>query len=102
MKIEEIVLREIIDYNWFERFFFGKGCFFIDIYKSNIVKLGYYVKLCVTVGKYLKDELFVYNLISIFQCEFICKNKNYISYNVYKFKDIYYKMIPFFYKYKIE
>jgi len=44
----------------------------------------------------------VHNLISIFKCGFIYKNKNYISYNVYKFKDIYYKIIPFFYKYKIE
>jgi hypothetical protein len=54
------------------------------------------------VGKHLKDELFVHNLISIFQCGFIYKNKDYICYNVYKFKDIYYKIIPFFYKCKIE
>ena len=41
-----------IDYHWFAGFFSGEGCFFVGIYRSKIIKTGYYVKLCIRVGQH--------------------------------------------------
>ena len=100
-KRDKIILPENINYDWFAGFFTGEGCFFIDIFKSKMTKLGYCIRLRITIGQHSRDELLVNKFVSIFQGGFIYKSKNYISYSVSKFEDIYDKLIPFFNQYKI-
>jgi len=66
-----------------------------------MTKLGYCIRLRITIGQHSRDELLVNKFVSIFQGGFIYKSKNYISYSVSKFEDIYDKLIPFFNQYKI-
>lgn len=100
----EIDIPKNINYYWFSGFFSGEGYFFIDIFKSKTVKVGYCIRLHIIIRQHFRDKLLINNFKNIFESGSIhtYKNMNYISYDISKFKDIITKVIPFFYKYKIE
>lgn len=93
-----------INYSWFAGFFSGKGCFFIDIFKSKTSRLNYSVRLKVIIGQHSKDELLISNLISSLNCGTVAKhvNRKFITYTVNKFEHIYSIIIPLFNQHKIE
>ena len=99
----EVNIPANIDPNWVVGFFSGEGCFFIDIYKAIDCKTGYYVRLRATVNQHSRDEILISKLINILDYGFVTKHtkKKVITFVVYRFDNIYNKIIPFFNKYPI-
>ena len=92
-----------IDYQWLAGFTSGDGCFYICICKDTGYKIGYSVKLRVSLIQHSRDEILIKHLINILDCGYTYKhpNENIIRYIVTKFEDINEKIIPLFKKYKI-
>jgi hypothetical protein len=93
----------IIDYNWFAGFFSGDGCFFIDVFKSKTSKMNYAIKLRVLIGQHSRDNLLINALVNILGYGTVSKHstRNFVTFTVAKFEDVYGKMIPLFNQYKI-
>ena len=106
IKIErpKVFLPNIIDYNWIAGFTSGDGCFQINLYKSKTHKLGYSVKLEVKVTQHSRDELLIKHLVNTLDCGIISKRftEKIVDFKVYKFEDIYNKIIPLFNKHNIK
>jgi LAGLIDADG endonuclease len=103
VKRSKVNIPNIIDYNWIAGFFSGEGCFFIDIYKATDCKMGCYVRLRASVSQHSRDEILINNLINRLNCGFVTKHthKKNVTYVIYRFEDIYNKIIPIFNKYPI-
>lgn len=86
---------------WLAAFTSAEGCFLIRIYKSK-TKLGMAVKLVFQLTQHNRDEQLMRSLIKYFDCGNIYKDREAFKYQVEKFSDIYNKIIPFFYKYRIQ
>lgn len=93
-----------INYNWIAGFISGDGCFSIGIYKSNTHKAGYSVRLEITFTQHIRDEILFNNIKNVLECGYIYinSNRNSIDLRISNLEDTYYKMIPMFYKHKIE
>lgn len=100
----KVNLLNIIDYNWIAGFYSGEGCFFIDISKSKTHKIGYSIVLRILVSQHLRDNLLISSLMNRLGSGIVVKhsNKNAMTLSIYKFQDIYNKIIPIFREYKIE
>ena len=92
----EIIIPKNINYNWLAGFFSGEGCFFIEIYKTN------YLRLRILINQHSKEKLLISNFIHILNCGSVTSLNNFVVFSVSNFKDIFEKIIPFFQKYKIE
>jgi hypothetical protein len=93
-----------INNNWLAGFFSGEGCFKIDISKSNTCKTGYAIRLHITIVQHIKDEILMNNIKNSLSLGSIYKYpyENTIRLEIFKFEDIYFKMIPLFKKYNIQ
>lgn len=92
----KIIIPKNINYNWLAGFFSGEGCFFIEIYKTN------YLRLRILINQHSKEKLLINNFIHILNCGSVISLNNFVVFSVSNFKDIFEKIIPFFQKYKIE
>jgi hypothetical protein len=65
--------------------------------------MGCYVRLRASVNQHLRDEILINNLINRLNCGFVTKHthKKVVTYVIYRFEDIYNKIIPIFNKYPI-
>ena len=93
--------KQIIDPNWLAGFTSAEGCFYINIFKSKSSKIGDAVKLEFQLTQHSREEDLMKNLIKLFHCGGIYKNRDAFYFRVIKFSDITDKIIPFFKKYKI-
>ena len=93
-----------INYNWIAGFMSGDGCFSIGIYKSDIYKTGYRVKLQIIFTQHSRDEVLFNKIKNILGCGFIIKHskRNAIDLRISKFEDTHKIMIPIFNKYGIK
>ena len=93
-----------IDNNWLAGFFSGEGCFKIDISKSNTCKTGYAIRLCISIVQHTKDEILMNNIKNTLGLGSIYKYsyENTVCLQIFKFEDIYFKIIPLFKKYNIQ
>jgi hypothetical protein len=93
-----------IDYDWFAGFFSGDGCFYIEITKSKTSIINYTVRLRALIGQHSRDELLIDALANILGYGTIYRNlnRNFSTFTVSNFKDIYNKLIPMFSEDKIE
>lgn len=88
-----------IDPYWFAGFFSGEGCFYVKYSKHPYFN----VRLNISVGQLIKDKILINSFVSFLdcgQCKIILQ-KDFIEFYVSNYKDIYYKVIPFFKKYPI-
>lgn len=93
----------IISYNWIAGFISGDGCFYINIYKSRSSKIGYSVKLIISITKHSKDELLMNNIARALKCGYVYKySNNSVVYMISIFEDIYNKIIPLLNKHPIK
>lgn len=81
----------------------AEGCFKVIVSKSLTIKSGYRVALAFQITQHSRDEKLMGSLITYFDCGYLDKDPRgpYLNLTVYKFKDIYDKIIPFFKKHKI-
>lgn len=100
----KIIIPSNIDYNWIAGFFSGEGCFHVYIGKRKDMKTGYAVHLLLYINQHSRDEVLINRFKSIFGCGYTFNHSsgNAKVFSVTNFKDIYYKIIPLFKKYKIE
>lgn len=92
-----------IDYDWLAGFFSGDGCFYIEINKSKTI-INYTVRLRALIGQHSRDELLIDALVNILGYGTIYKHlsRNFATFTVSNFNDIYTKLIPMFSEHKIE
>ena len=91
----KVNLPTIINYYWIAGFISGDGCFYINILKSKDSKVGYAVKLRISITQHSKDELLMNNIAKTLKCGYVYKHsKNGVVFMIYTFKDIYNRMIP--------
>lgn len=91
-----------LNYYWLAGFTTGEGSFLICIHKSSTYKLGYFVRLRVSITQHYRDELLMNYLVKVLKCGNIYSNKATVQFQVSNFNDIIHKMIPFFHLYEIE
>ena len=96
-----VALPKIIDPNWISGFTSGDGCFHVRFKKSTKSKLGVQVSLLFKITQQERDKELMKSLIDYFNCGSINKNSTWIDYTVIKQEDLFFKIIPFFEKYKI-
>lgn len=96
--------RSVVDFdkighpNWLVGFVDGEGCFYV---KPN--KLSFDVVM--SISQHSRDELLLSKIISYLGCGIIEKpitRSNQTTFVVYKFNDIYEKIIPFFFNYPLQ
>ena len=95
--LRPLVVNTIIqDGNWLSGFASGEGCFKVIVKKSLTTKLGYNVGLAFQITQHSRDEKLMESLISYFGCGNLDKDPRgpYVNFIVYKYKDIYEKIIP--------
>lgn len=93
-----------INYGWFAGFFSGDGCFYIEITRSKTSIINYTVRLRALIGQHYRDELLINALANILGYGTIYKHltRNFATFTVSNFNDIYNKLIPMFSEHKIE
>lgn len=91
-----------IDYNWIAGFFTGEGCFSVSIYKPNKNNSHCNVLLRITISQHYRDKLLINSLKETLGCGIVYEHsRNAVTLTIYRFKDIYSKIIPLFNKYHI-
>lgn len=93
--------QKILDPNWLAGFTSGEGCFSLRLKNSPRYKLGYQVMLTFKFTQHIRDKELLESIINYLNCGFTYSNLNDIQYTVFKFEDIFNKIIPFFDKYNI-
>ena len=87
----------IPDPNWIAGFTSGEGSFIINIFKGR-TKIGWIVKLEFKLTQDERDELLMKNLINLFECGGVFRDRIAFNFRVTKLDDIVNKIIPFFKK----
>jgi hypothetical protein len=83
-------------------FISGDGCFYVNILKSKDCKLGYSVKLRVSITQHSKDELLLNSIANALKCGYVyIHSKNGVVFMVSTFEAIYNIIIPLLNKNKI-
>lgn len=87
--------------NWLVGFIDGEGCFYVST-RKNKSKLG--VGMIFSISQHSRDHLLTSKIISYFNCGIIEKPKGRfeVRFVVYKFKDIFVKILPFLKKYPLQ
>ena len=86
--------------NWLVGFVDGEGCFYVNTKKAKS-KLGIQVISTFFISQHSRDELLLSKIIDYLGCGSIEKSSTRIDetkFIVYKFSDIFDKVIPFFFK----
>ena len=96
--------QEIPDPYWLAGFTSGEGSFVIRIEKSLTHLLGFQILLRFTLSQHYRDKQLMESLIKYLNCgniEKVSTRSGIVTFVVYKFHDIFEKIIPFFQKYQI-
>lgn len=93
----------IPDFNWISGFVSGDGNFFIDIFKSNSNKIGYQVKLRLSITQHSRDKDLL-ELIALYLNAGIVNihSENAFVFKITKLTDLTKKIIPLFEKNPIQ
>jgi len=103
------IARPIIDFegiphpNWLVGFIDGEGCFYVAT-KKNKSKLGIRVAMAFTISQHSRDYLLMSKIISYLSCGNVerPKGRSEVRFVVYKFNDIWVKILPLFKKYPLQ
>lgn len=84
-------------------FISGDGCFYVNITKSKYCKIGYSIKLRISITQHYKDELLMNKIANALKCGNVYKHsKDGVVFMVSIFEDIYsIIIIPLLNKYQI-
>ena len=94
---------EIPDSNWFAGFASGEGCFLLNIYKSNEVKIGYIVQLIFKITQNQRDKKLLELIVKFLNCGTVYSHsKNALVFTVSSLADIIKVIIPIFKLYPIQ
>lgn len=93
--------RPVIDYegiphpNWLVGFIDGEGCFYVNT-RNNKSKSG--VRMAFIISQHSRDYFLISNIVSYLNYGIIEKPKGRfeVKFVIYKFDDIFIKLIPFF------
>ena len=98
-----IKTRNIPDFNWISGFVSGEGNFFVDIFKSSSNKIGYQVKLRLSVTQHNRDKELL-ELIALYLDAGIVNihSENAYVFKITKLVDLTTKIIPLFEKNSIQ
>ena len=100
-----VSFQEILDPNWLAGFVDGEGCFYVKLTKSKAYLSGYQVLISLQISQHVRDELLLTKFIEYLGCgkiEKVTTRPNSITFIVYKFSDIFEKIIPFFQSYPLQ
>lgn len=112
-----IVSSQVIpDPNWFTGFVDGEGCFYVKLSKSNAYLSGFQVGLNFLVYQHARDEYLLTSFIEYLGCGKIeiastrspsgdhplRGRSEQVKFVVYKFSDIFEKIIPFFQRHSLQ
>ena len=95
---------EFKDPNWLVGFIEGEGCFFIDIYKSKTLNIGYQVKLKFQITQNSRDYALMSKIQKFLNCGSlrIIESRSALDIVVNKFTDIESIIIPLFENYPLQ
>ena len=98
-----IKTKDISDSNWISGFVSGEGNFFVDIFKSSSNKIGYQVKLRLSITQHSRDKELL-DLIALYLKAGIVNihSKNAFVFKITKLVDLTKKIIPFFEQHPIQ
>lgn len=100
-----VSFQEILEPNWLAGFVDGEGCFYVKLTKSKTCLSRYQVLISLQISQHVRDELLLTKFIEYLGCGIIEKvttRPNSITFIVYKFRDIFEKIIPFFQRYPLQ
>lgn len=81
----------------------GSGCFFINIIKSDAYKLGYQVRLELSVVQHIRDKNLMANFVDyFFNSGAIYENTGHVAYKASKLSGINEIIIPHFKEYPLQ
>ena len=89
---------KIRDDNWISGFTTGDGSFIIRIIQESSRRLGFKVQLIFKIGQHIREEKLIRSLVDHLACGKVSIYKNVVYFEVTKFTELYYKIIPFFKK----
>jgi len=104
------VLRPVVSFegiphpNWLAGFVDGEGCFYVNTKKAKTLT-GFQIIMTFSISQHVRDELLLTKLIEYLGCgniEKVSTRPNEITFVVYKFSYILYKIIPFFQSYPLQ
>lgn len=87
---------------WITGFVEAEGCFFINIIKSDAYKLGYQVRLELSVVQHIRDKNLMANFVDFFNSGAIYENTGHVSYKASKLSGINEIIIPHFKEYPLQ
>lgn len=82
----------------------GEGCFYVKVTKNNTYLCGFQVIISFSISQHVRDEALLAKFIDYLGCgniEKVSTRPNGATFVVYKFNDIYDKIIPFFQKFSL-
>jgi hypothetical protein len=87
----------IPDFNWISGFVSGEGNFFVDIFKSSTNKIGYQVKLRLSVTQHYRDKELLELIASYLGAGIVnIHSENAYVFKITKLVDLTTKIIPLF------
>ena len=103
VKRPTIKTNNIPDFNWISGFVSGDGNFFVDIFKSSSNKIGYQVKLRLSITQHSRDKQLL-EIIALYLDAGIINihSENAFVFKITKFADLTEKIIPLFEEYSIQ
>lgn len=99
-----VCFQEIPDPNWMAGFVDGEGCFYVKVRKNNAYLWGYQVIISFSISQHARDEALLAKFIDYLGCgniEKVSTRPSGATFVVYKFNDVYDKIIPFFQKFPL-
>lgn len=99
-----VCFQGIPDPNWMAGFVDGEGCFYVKVLKNNAYLCGYQVIISFSISQHARDEALLAKLIDYLGCgkiEKVSTRPSSATFVVYKFNDVYDKIIPFFQKFPL-
>jgi hypothetical protein len=99
----QIVFDKISHPCWLVGFTDGEGCFYVNVKKTKTT-IGFQVLLVFSVSQDIRDELLLSKIIDYLGCGKLEKpapRPSQVTFVVYKFSDIYEKIIPLFQEYPL-
>jgi len=102
VKKAEVVNQKIPHPEWLAGFTSGEGNFSIKATKIQS-KLGFKISVRFRLSQHSRDKELLSSLISYFECGVLVKDSRgpAVEYSVYKFSDVYVKILPFFSEHKV-
>ncbi len=85
------------DFNWISGFVSGEGNFFVDIFKSDSNKIGYQVKLRLSITQHSRDKELLELIVKYLDAGIVnIHSENAFVFKITKLADLTKKIIPLF------